>query len=185
MFFAVAGVVPAWRDPRFSALRPMSLALALTLLIQLCWFDWWGGWSYGYRILVDAIVYLVLFLIPCASWIWSRRAVLACFHLTLAWSIFVQALGAFAATGWSWNSRTVYRLELHGRVHETFDVAETQRLLDTGDATFIDQMTCSVDLPECRDRLWSMRDNQIGYYIKHYGEEREQKRSVSSFGSSP
>ncbi|MBW1882406.1 MAG: hypothetical protein JRG89_02075 [Deltaproteobacteria bacterium] len=181
MLFAVAGLVPAWRDPRYLALRPISLALALTLSIQLCWFDWWGGWSYGYRILVDAMVYLVLFLIPFMGWIWARRSAVACFHLALAWSIFVQALGAFAANGWSWNNRTVYRLEVDGRVQGFYDAARAKSLLDTGRATFIDQKECSVDLPECRNRLWSIRDNQIGYYVEHYREEREQKRSVSAF----
>ncbi len=181
MLFAVVGIIPAWRDSRYLALRPISLALALTLSIQLCWFDWWGGWSYGYRILVDAMVYLVLFLIPCSSWIWLRRPALACFQLMLAWSVFVQALGAFASTGWGWNNRTSYRLEVEGRVLEIYDAARAKSLLDEGRASFIDQKACSVDLPECRDRLWSIRDNQIGYYLKYYREEREQKRSVSTF----
>jgi hypothetical protein len=127
------------------------------------------------------MVYLVLFLIPCLGWIWARRPVATMFQLALAWSIFVQALGAFAATGWSWNSRTAYRLELAGEEREIFDVSEVKRLLDDGRATFIDQKICSIDLPECRYRLWSVRDNQIGYYVKHYREEREQKRSLSTY----
>ncbi|MBW2292518.1 MAG: hypothetical protein JRG94_09425 [Deltaproteobacteria bacterium] len=118
MAFAVAGIVPAWRDPRFAMLRPMSLALALTLLIQFCWFDWWGGWSYGYRLLVDTMVYLILFLIPLLPAVWKRRPVAFLFCLTLAWSVFVQGLGAFASPG-RCSFKDWARLHHRGRVGTT------------------------------------------------------------------
>jgi hypothetical protein len=32
--------------------------------VQSKWFDWWGGWTYGYRPWLEAVPVLVLCMIP-------------------------------------------------------------------------------------------------------------------------
>jgi len=67
------------------------------------------------------------------------------------------------------------------RVRFVIDPAEAQRLSDEGHMGRVEEFACGVDLPECRHRLWSIRDNQIGYYLRNYSKEREAKLSSSSF----
>ena len=182
MVFAFAGILNAWNDDRYGALRPMSVVFALTVFIQFCWYDWWGGWSYGTRPLVDTMIYLALFLIPVMDWLWTRKAAAVLFFVTLAWSFFVQGLGAFASSGSRWNNRLVYQLEMKdGRGIQTFlDQDESQALLDSGAADLVHQAECDIDRPECRHRLWSLRDNQIAYYWRYFDAERARKQYQSS-----
>ena len=181
--FALAGIVPIWRKARYAELRPMSVALLLTALVQFSWFDWWGGWSYGYRPLVDTTVYLSILLIPAMGWLSGSRPLWALYHLMLAWSISVQLLGALAATGLGWNNRPVYRFEVAGRVYRTHDLAEATRRVSEGAGRLLGTQNCNVDLPECRYRLWSLRDNQIAFHLENYETERKRKlRILRRFG---
>jgi len=180
MAFALVGAVLVWRRPRHAALRPLTVIFAVSLAIQLCHYDWWGGWSYGYRPIVDLTIYLGLFLIPVMEILEKRRVVAGVFGVALAWSFVVQGLGAFAALGSSWNNRLVYELELDGRIEESVDFDYSQELLDEGKASLVRQHHCDVDRPECRHRLWSVSDNQIGFLIANYSDERNHKRYLSS-----
>jgi hypothetical protein len=35
-----------------------------------------------------------------------------------------------------------------------------------------------IDKPQYRGRLWSLSDNQIGYYLTHFEEARAKKKAV-------
>jgi len=145
---ALAGAVLAWRDERYRALRALTLAVPVLWLPAFAWFDWWGGWTFGYRPIVDSVPLLVVLCIPALAWVLERalwRGVLAA---ALAWSVLVQALGAFAYSPWSWDARLV-------------DPAAGER--------------ASVDLPAYRHRLWSFSDWQIGYLITHFAEARAER----------
>jgi hypothetical protein len=167
LVFCFVGMVQAWRQPRYEALRPLALAFAATALIQFSWYDWWGGWSYGYRPLVDTVVYLAVFLIPIFEGLWQRRVMAIVFLVTLGWSVFVQGLGAFAYTISDWNARVVYHFELPGVEgrQAIYDPEQARALLDVEGAKLVREGPCDIDTLDCRYRLWSIQDSQIGFLI--------------------
>jgi hypothetical protein len=148
LLMAVAGSVLAWRDARYRPLRVLTLAVPVLWLPAFAWFDWWGGWTFGYRPIVDSVPLLAVLCIPALACILERPLWRAGLAVALAWSVFVQALGAFAYSPWGWDARAV-------------DAAGSER--------------ASIDLPEYRHRLWSFSDWQIGYLITHFAEARAER----------
>ncbi len=69
------------------------------------WYDWWGGWCYGYRPLVDTLPLLLLCMLPALEKLRLRSVQATVFGVALAWSIGVQALGAFAYEPLGWNAK--------------------------------------------------------------------------------
>ena len=133
---ALAGAIVVWKAERYRALRFLTVAVPLLWLPAFAWFDWWGGWTYGYRPIVDTAPLLALLCIPVLQAL-QRPAIRVAFALAATWSVFVQALGALAYTPQGWNALP---LEPSGT-------------------------PANIDLPEYRDRLWSFRDWQIGYLL--------------------
>lgn len=140
--FSIYGAARALREARYRALRPVVLGALLLFAIAACWFDWWGGWTYGYRPLVDLLPMLALLLVPALDALGPRPRLRALFLALLGWSILVQALGAFTYDQTGWNARV------------------------------IDGQARDIDRPEHRGRLWSLRDSQIIYYLGHLAEAR-------------
>jgi hypothetical protein len=135
---AFAGSYLAWKDARYVALRWMSVAVPLLWIPAFTWFDWWGGWTYGYRPIVDSAPLLAVLCLPAlerafASTVW--RTVLAS---AVAWSALVQVLGVYYYSAAEWNAR---RIEPGGAL-------------------------ANIDLPQYRSRLWSWTDWQIGYLLQ-------------------
>lgn len=145
---AFAGAVLAWKDPRYRPLRVLTLAVPALWIPAFLWFDWWGGWSYGYRPIVDTVPLLVLLCAPALEWILARPAWRAAFGVLLVWSVLVQGLGAFAYSPRGWNAKVI-------------DSAGT---------------LADVDQRAYRDRLWSFGDWQIGYLLAHFSEARLQRK---------
>jgi len=150
---AFAGAVLVWRDPRYRQLRLLSVAVAALWAPAFVWFDWWGGWAYGYRPIVDSVPLLALLCLPALEWLLERPAWRAVFVATLAWSVLVQVLGVFIYSPWGWNTK----------------------LID-GNGT-----RANVDLPEYRHRLWSFRDWQIGYLIANWREARAERSNPVAY----
>jgi hypothetical protein len=150
---AFAGAALAWRDPRYRSLRFLTLAVPALWIPAFLWFDWWGGWTYGYRPIVDSVPLLMVLCIPALEWILIRPVWRAAFGVSLAWSVFVQGLGAFAYSPWGWNARLIGS----------------------------DGMRADVDLPAYRDRLWSFRDWQIGYLIADFQHSRAERRQPINY----
>jgi hypothetical protein len=107
--FLAAGFAGLWMVCRDPVLRrtPVYAAAALFLVCELVflgWWDaWWGGWSYGPRLLTESAAVLVVLAVPAAERLRSRRWARVAFAGLLAWSVGVQALGAAAygtAGGW-------------------------------------------------------------------------------------
>lgn len=107
LFLGVAGFLMTLRDKtREAALFRWSGVAALSVLVlHGFWYDWWGGWSYGYRLTFDMIFLLVFAICPLWGYLRSKRFRMFGFSFLLAVSIGVQALGAFAYDATSWNSR--------------------------------------------------------------------------------
>lgn len=148
LLLAVPGAIRAWRAPGWDVLRPLSVAVAAVLLLDSLWFDWWGGWSYGPRRLTDLAPALTVLVAPVAAWVRERPGRRAVLLASVAWSVALQALGAFAYDVDGWNGRR-----------------EGGRIL-------------SVDDPAHRDRLWSIGDSQVGYYVTHLSESRRRKHEA-------
>lgn len=141
-FFAAAfaGGVLAWKERKYVSLRFVAIAVPALWLPAFIWFDWWGGWTYGYRPIVDSAPLLAILCVPALAWIFARPAWKFAFIAAAGWSIFVQLLGVMAYTPPAWNARPI-------------------------DASGV---PANIDLPEYRHRLWSLRDWQIGYLIANF-----------------
>ena len=149
----LAGAVLAWRSERFASLRPLALGGVLLIVLESKWFDWWGGWTYGYRRLVDLAPVLALLSVPALGWVLAARWRAVVASAMLAGSVGVQAVGAFAYAPQGWNARP-------GRDGEPLD----------------------IDQPRHRHRLWSWSDSQIPYQIEHFmAERRERGRLVRAW----
>ena len=65
---------------------------------------WWGGFSYGPRLLTDVIPCLVILMIPAMRLVDASRLWKSAFAATLVFSILVQAIGAFCYPNGHWDS---------------------------------------------------------------------------------
>ncbi len=178
--FAFAGVVAAWR--RRGALTPLlalTVAILCLMLIAFKWFDWWGGWCFGYRPIVDTMPLLAVMLIPVIEWVRRRKAALVAFGVLLAWSVFVQVLGVWAYNMETWNGPVIgfevytsptTEPEVVANIHQVDRIAATRPVNN------VRTLRADIDMPEYRHRLWSLRDNQIGHLIGDFGEARSVKK---------
>ena len=65
---------------------------------------WWGGFSYGPRLITDVIPCLVILMIPAMCMVEASRPWKFAFGATLVFSIVVQAIGAFCYPNGHWDS---------------------------------------------------------------------------------
>ena len=111
--FLIAGIVGIYLVARNAALRrsPVYLTAALFLASQLVffgwWVMWWGGWSYGPRLLTEAAAVLVVLSVPALDRMHLRPWTAPVFTLLLLYSAGVQAVGALAYTYDGWNAKPV------------------------------------------------------------------------------
>ena len=191
-FFAVVPVAiwRSWGSSEYGFVRPLTVAVCLILIVEAKHFDWWGGWSYGYRHIVDTTVLLSMLLIPAVQWIRASRARRVGFAVLATWSIAVQAVGAFAYDIYGWNARLDgYELRVPGQPDPIVvrDAGEVRRLVATRGARVRREVRLDVDKRQYRSRLWSLRDNQIAYYLSHLAASRRAKHEsmallMESFG---
>jgi hypothetical protein len=94
LLFSVAGMIMLWR--RGPALwRALSLGVAMVVLLISKWLTWWGGHSWGPRLLADLDPILCFFLYPVTPHLDRRRLMKGVFVILALWSISAHALGAF------------------------------------------------------------------------------------------
>ena len=94
--FAALGV---WNRKAQRNDDPISLYLAFSVvalvLVYSKWSMWWGGHSFGYRLLIEAVPPLMLLLARAWEVALARRTLWrVAFAAALAWSVYVHALGA-------------------------------------------------------------------------------------------
>jgi hypothetical protein len=160
----IMGVHRIWSDARYATLRPLSIAAAATMLMQSKWFDWWGGWTYGYRPWLEAIPVVMLCVMPVIEDVFARWWSTALFVLALAWSVFVQGLGAFAYDK-HWNARELHRVDVRDEHAFFITEPEARKYASAAHGEYAGLFACNIDLPMCRYRLWSIDDNIISYYL--------------------
>lgn len=179
--FAIWGAWKAWRDPAFAVLRPLSPAILGIWCIEAQHFDWWGGWGYGYRHIVDTATLLVVFLVPVIGVVLKRRRMRRVFFTLLGWSVLVQIVGALAFNLSGWNARRAFMITLPDRPRSVFVYDEVAvKPYQQIPGARIQGIALNVDRREHRHRLWSLTDNQILYYMTHLLEARAMKRKLAA-----
>ena len=122
IFLLVPGV---WREPmgdRQRQLRPWFCALVACHMVLIATHtDWWGGYTYGPRYLVDVFPYLMILWSPAVKWVGGhlgRRVVLVA---TLLVAGFIQFRGATSIKAQEWNSTPVSVNSDTGRIWDWRD----------------------------------------------------------------
>ena len=94
LLFAIPAGVAAWRRSGSRFDRWLTVAAVLMLAAFSRWRIWWGGHSFGYRLLIEIVPLLVLLIAGFWPEIAARRWAAGLFAVLAAASIFVQFLGA-------------------------------------------------------------------------------------------
>jgi len=176
------GMVRVWRDRQPKELQALSLAAVALFVLAAKWFDWWGGWCYGYRPIVDVVILLAFLAVPLVPWIAAQRTRVLVFGVLACWSCGVQALGVYAYDISGWNGRWVYDVAGPGPnqlVTYDDDLTAARHARERGGT--VRPRVLSVDDPAYRHRLWSMRDNPISFYLGRL--ERSHTRRRESIDS--
>jgi hypothetical protein len=115
-FLILAPLAFRLRQRSGAGLEVVALAVVIGLwLITANTHDWPGGYSYGPRLLADALPWLVLLMAPVAdavtapleSWTAVTRVAAAALAITFGWSLFVNARGALSWSTQAWNAQPV------------------------------------------------------------------------------
>jgi hypothetical protein len=111
LIFAFYLLIRYWKTVPYPRLTRLSLSIVViqTALVAL-WPVWWGGYSYGPRLMADAVPWLVLLaILGCAARLrnansgkFSRAEIAAAFSL-LALSIAINGRGAVSQSTADWN----------------------------------------------------------------------------------
>jgi hypothetical protein len=170
---AFPGMWRAFTRPEHHELRPLAASALGFMALQCKWFDWWGGWTYGYRPWLDAVPYLVLLFLPVVGWLTATRLRLAVCAVLFAWSFAVQGLGALTYDR-SWNTRRIFVTRVPGerKAHPFMEEPDAIAYVERKGGRYIGPSLCDIDLPYCRYRLWSLEDSPIWYFFTHYDETR-------------
>jgi hypothetical protein len=93
------------RDERHIVVVAFGVASLAHLYIAGTYREWWGGWSFGPRYLVDILPVLAVAAISVWDRLprWSRRLAMA----AVVWSVVVQLNGAFCYPASGWNARVL------------------------------------------------------------------------------
>jgi hypothetical protein len=162
LVFAALGVRRVWRGERLPILKPIMFGMGWTMATQCKWFDWWGGWAYGYRPWLDSMPLLCLFFIPVLDDVMRKKSTRFALWAALSWSVVVQFVGAFTYDK-SWNDRVIFvaRLPSVAAPFSFFTEEEARDFVAKNNGTFIGPSYCNIDLTFCRHRLWSIADSEI------------------------
>jgi hypothetical protein len=168
------GFVRAVRDDDYRVLWPFFASALFMMAAQCKWFDWWGGHAYGYRPWLDSVPYLCLGLLPIAGALFATKVRAMATAVALAWSVFVQALGAMSYDRY-WNLRRVFviRLPAHFEPIDYTDEETAKQEARRYHGSYIGASFCDIDYTFCRHRLWSLSDNLILYQLTHFKLSRD------------
>ena len=182
LLFALPFAYILFREDRYRILAPFFIAALAMITMTFKWYSWWGGWTFGYRLVVDAMPLLTLMLIPGMKYISGKKWISAVFTATLVWSIGVQAIGAFAYDLSGWNNRPFYEVSIDNKhIRIPVDYAAKAHLIERLREKYGSNLTArkvsgNIDLTENKYRLMSLVDNPISYYLTHFRESRLRKK---------
>jgi hypothetical protein len=106
------------RPSREPLLTALAAGIVATILLYAKWYSWWGGTSFGYRLLTELVPLLVIFL--AAGWervYASRRFLYPLLGLAAVASLYIHYLGAYYGPCgpddqkrlWSWSGSELAR----------------------------------------------------------------------------
>ena len=175
LIFSLFGVWSIWRTPAYRFLRPWTVAVLLVWLVHFHYYDWWGGWGFGYRPIVDTVPLLIIFLVPLVSAGMLRTALPATlFFVFLCWSIVVQAYGAWTFEPTAWNGRHIYVVEEPNGFERNYLTHRESQIVAAEVQGSIRIERANIDSPKYRHRLWSLADNPIIFMMRHSSPLRSQ-----------
>jgi hypothetical protein len=112
--------------------------------------------------------FLALFMLPVLDDVLEKPLPRLAYGALFAWSVFVQALGAFSYDR-SWNEREVFVVELQdGNTRALLTEPEALELAKSQRGKYMGPSNCNIDFAWCRNRLWSWPDSIILYQIQRY-----------------
>jgi hypothetical protein len=98
---AVVGIGMVWGNPKAVLLKYLSVAPVLIILLAAKWLNWWGGGSYGPRLLADITPLMCLYLYPPFERARSQPFLKYAFICLAILSIGLHALRVFASGDWN------------------------------------------------------------------------------------
>lgn len=104
------GMLMIWKQTKYILFRYFAFSSLSLILIASKWYDWWGGWCFGYRPIVDAIPFLIFLFIPVIERCGSLKGFKIMFAILALFSFLVQIEGAFLYDN-SWNG--LYDIDLN------------------------------------------------------------------------
>lgn len=139
--FSTAGMYFYLKErKKYSKVYPvMAVFIVLQIILISKWFSWYGGWSYGPRLLTDISPPMVLFLIPAFRNIRFNTLMKVVLTIALTSSIFIQIIGAFFYPRGFWD-----------RIPVRVDVMES-RLWDWQDTQIVRTLLAGPDLKPYRN----------------------------------
>ncbi len=181
LLLAIPGMVRVWTTPKHAVLRPFVVAALLILCVEAKFFCWWGGWSYGYRIVLDITVFMSLMLVPVMDL--PRRNILlgGLFTAAVLWSAAVQIFGVTAYDQDGWNNRKATIVARNDLLNPVILLDKSEAEAMRKDPAFVKaaDICLNVDNPAFRSRLWSIADSPLVYYATHFSEARKQRAAQS------
>ena len=111
VFSAIAMIALVRHPSREPLLAALAVGVLATILLYAKWWAWWGGNSFGYRLLTEIVPPLIVFLASGWERFFSARRVLyPLLGIAAALSLYIHLLGAFYAPCgpddqkvlWSW-----------------------------------------------------------------------------------
>jgi len=173
-----------YKLPAVYILLTIAAAVAM-MVLAFKWFDWWGGWCYGYRPIVDTMPYVVLLLVPVIGWIFREPGRLGFFLLLIMLSFGVQLLGAFSYYHEGWNNKhrspPLYLALMPDEEVGEFTAPDDRSAYDKAvamGAIKVVEFGHDIDRPQNRHRLLSVTDNQIFYFLFTFVESRQIKEKL-------
>ncbi len=170
---SVYGAYRAFKEPGLVRLRALVLAALACMGLESMHFDWWGGWSYGYRHIVDLVVVFAIALAPALEWITANTLRKVGFGALVFWSVGVQIVGALSYDVVGWNNLVEFTIDTSGgRVAALGEDAAP--FVEAG-GQIVKAAPLDIDRPEYRGRLWSLSDNEIEYYFVNFASARQRR----------
>jgi hypothetical protein len=94
LIFSFVGIILCWIKPEFVLLRYLSVGVIANLLLYSKFFMWWGGATYGPRLLADLSPILCLFFHPIKNFL-AKTSAKIIFIVLMIFSISAHAIGAY------------------------------------------------------------------------------------------
>jgi hypothetical protein len=95
LIFGIIGIIRCWTKSGTLLLRYLSVGVIANILLYSKFFCWWGGYTYGPRLLADITPILCLFFVE-TKFLFTKSFFKIAFLILAAFSITAHAIGSYA-----------------------------------------------------------------------------------------